>query len=418
VFPYSDKIIFVKIISIPEQQMIVDKLRPYLPFIMFATVLLAAIFTIEKINGRFWLNDFKVYYSAAQSLLNGEQVYGTPFGLDTGFYKYSPFVAMLFVPYTFFPYEIAIIIHFLILSAATILSIIILGKLIGRYFQPVKTKTENLLMSLALVCILLHLVRELHLGNINMLLLLLASSGLIFSVQSKDIFSGICVGLAIIIKPYFLVLVLPFLAAGRWRALISIGATAAVSFLIPMLALGYTRNILLYDQWMDSMREHSTYLSSNHTIQSLLNNYFGVQTGKFFFYFLIATIFSGYFFLYFFLRNREESSVQFYFISGYFCLLGLIPNLVITDTEHFLLSLPLIIILLCYVSEKKKPWLIAAFIILVFFYEGNSTDLLGKNLSQRFEEAGLLGISNLIIIGAVLALNFFNTKKVEGIKSN
>src|SRR5262245_36938147 len=111
-----------------------DRLRPYTPFILFAVMIFAAIFAVEKINDRFWLNDFKVYYSAAHALINGQQVYGIPFGLDTGFYKYSPFVAMLFVPYTFFSYEAASIIHFVILSTVTILTIIILGRLIGKYF--------------------------------------------------------------------------------------------------------------------------------------------------------------------------------------------------------------------------------------------------------------------------------------------
>jgi hypothetical protein len=59
--------------------MIVNKLRPYLPFIVFAAIVFIAVFTLEKINERFWLNDFKVYYSAAQALINGQQVYGTPF---------------------------------------------------------------------------------------------------------------------------------------------------------------------------------------------------------------------------------------------------------------------------------------------------------------------------------------------------
>src|SRR6187401_3049535 len=123
--------------------MIIDKLKSYLPLIVFATILFAAVFTIEKINGRFWLNDFKVYYSAAQALVNHQQVYGTPFGLDTGFYKYSPFVAMLFVPYTLFSFDVAAVIHFIILCAATILAIIMLVRLIGRYFLPLKPKAEN-----------------------------------------------------------------------------------------------------------------------------------------------------------------------------------------------------------------------------------------------------------------------------------
>src|SRR5689334_15868891 len=123
-----------------------EKLKPYLPFIVFAAIIFAAVFTVEKINGRFWLNDFRVYYSAAQALVNGKQVYGTPFGLDTGFYKYSPFVAMLFVPYTFLSFEVAAVIHFVILCAASILAIILLTRLIGKYFIHVKTKTENVLM--------------------------------------------------------------------------------------------------------------------------------------------------------------------------------------------------------------------------------------------------------------------------------
>ena len=85
----------------------VKELRPYLPFILFASIIFAAVFIVEKINGRFWLNDFRVYYSAAQALVNHQQVYGIPFGLQTGFFKYSPFVAILFVPYTFFPFEVA-----------------------------------------------------------------------------------------------------------------------------------------------------------------------------------------------------------------------------------------------------------------------------------------------------------------------
>jgi len=380
------------------------KLQPYLPFIVFAAVIFIAVFTLEKINGRFWLNDFRVYYSAAQALINHQQVYGTPFGLDTGFYKYSPFVAILFVPYTFFSFETAAVIHFTILCAATILTIILLGRLMNRYFAPVKVKTENALMSFGLLCILLHLVRELHLGNINMLLLLLSTAGILFSLQSKNILSGICVGLAVIIKPYLLVLVLPFIASGKWRTLASIILTVIFSLLLPMLFFGFAENILLHTEWVDSMRMHGSYLSSNNTFQSLLQYYFGMQTGIRFTYFLIAIICTGYFFIFTFLRSKQELPGQFFFVSGFFCLLSIVPNIVITDTEHFLLSLPLIMILLRYVIERKNLWVTAALIVVLFFYEGNSTDLLGKSISARFAEMGLLGISNLIIIASVLML--------------
>jgi hypothetical protein len=297
------------------------------------------------------------------------------------------------------------------------LTIIMLGRLVNRYFFPIKNRTENLLMSLALVCILLHLVREFHLGNINILLLFLASAGLIFSLRSRDVLSGIFIGLAIIIKPYFLVLILPFVASGKWRVTMSICLTMIISFLLPMLFFGYTHNILLHKEWLLAMREHSSYLSSHHTIQSLLHYYLGLQTGTWFTYFLIALISSGYFFIFFFLKSRTESASQFLFASGYFCLLSIVPNIVITDTEHFLLSLPLIMILLRYIYEKKNHLLTAAFIVLIILYEGNSTDLLGKNISQRFEEMGLLGISNLIIITSILVLTFSVTRKSLPVKA-
>lgn len=395
-----------------------ERLKPYLPFIVFAALVFAAILTMEKINGRFWLNDFRVYYFAAQALKSGEQVYGIPFGLDTGLYKYSPFVAMLFIPYTFFPYEAASVIHFAILSFITILTIVILGRLISRYFPSIGNRKENILMLVALLCILLHLVRELHLGNINMLLLFFVSAGLIFSLRSKDILSGILIGIAIIIKPYFLILVLPFIASGKWRIIMSIIFTAVISFLVPMFFFGPAQDILLHKEWIDSMREHSIYLSSNHTIPSLLNYYLGLQTGKWFTYFLIAAISLGYFSFFFFMKRKMESSGQFYFITGYFCLLAIIPNIVITDTEHFLLSLPLIMILLRYVMEKKNYLFTAAFILLIFFYEGNSSDILGKNISHRFEEMGLLGIANLIIITSVLVISLKVTVKSIAVKQD
>ena len=43
-------------------------------FVIFSTLFFILSFIIENINGRFWLNDFKVYYLAAQALLEGKEV--------------------------------------------------------------------------------------------------------------------------------------------------------------------------------------------------------------------------------------------------------------------------------------------------------------------------------------------------------
>ncbi|MEI6456446.1 MAG: hypothetical protein WCO93_09170, partial [bacterium] len=78
------------------------KILTYWKFIVFAFVLFLTAFIFENINGRFWLNDFKVYYMAAKALLTGNQVYDLPFGEPSGYYKYSPFVLFFFFPYCIF----------------------------------------------------------------------------------------------------------------------------------------------------------------------------------------------------------------------------------------------------------------------------------------------------------------------------
>jgi len=55
---------------------------------------------------------FKVYYLSAKAMLDGQQIYGVHHGLDSGFYKYSPFVLLIFIPFTFLNFKLACIIYY------------------------------------------------------------------------------------------------------------------------------------------------------------------------------------------------------------------------------------------------------------------------------------------------------------------
>ena len=81
--------------------------REQRPLVLVIITLVAAAMVLEIVNGRFWLNDFRVYWSAADALVHHRQVYGIPFGEDTGFFKYAPIVAIAFVPFTLLPYGLA-----------------------------------------------------------------------------------------------------------------------------------------------------------------------------------------------------------------------------------------------------------------------------------------------------------------------
>jgi len=389
--------------------------QPYF-FIAFAAIFFIAIFIIENINHRFWLNDFKVYYSAAKAFLNGEKIYGVPFGLDTGYYKYSPFVLLLFTPDCLLPYNVAAIFHFVVIAASAIACIILANKIISTYVFRAKSEKENLLMSAALLCIAVHIIRELHLGNVNIIILLLLTCSLWFMLEQKYAPSGIFLGIAVLLKPYFLILLVPVVVFRKWKTVLSFVFTLIVSEIICTLAFGYTRNIALHREWFDAAYAHGTYLQSNHTFQSLIKNYFNIQI-------IASTVITGFAAVLFTVlliiilsrrkNKNDDSLVNRNLVSGYFCSIAVVPNLVITDTEHFLLSLPLIMMLIDYVQRQRNKFSTGIFILLILFYGANSTDLLGKTLSQQFDSMGLLGISNLLIIFFALYLFLFRHETIK-----
>ena len=115
-------------------------------FIVFVALACLAIFVFENINHRFWLNDFKVYYGGATALLNGEQVYGVLYSLGSGYYKYSPFTALLAIPFCLFNFNTAAIFQFFILSFSIIL---LFFEYLTRFCY--QNDTENPKLTLALI---------------------------------------------------------------------------------------------------------------------------------------------------------------------------------------------------------------------------------------------------------------------------
>lgn len=378
-------------------------------FILYNGLIFVVIFCVENINHRFWLNDFRVYYLAAKALIGGEQVYGIAFGLGTGFFKYSPMTLLLFTPYTLVPIHIANIIHFLTISCCTIATFLVLKQIIVDHLFAPKIKRTHLLLMAVFLIVLIHLIREVHLGNINMVIVLLLSFALNSILRSKYITAGFLLALVIITKPYFIFFcLLPLLMHRKIKTILSLTIFLLIFFAIPSVFLGFSKNISLHQEWLSAMFEHSNYLNSNHTIVSLIQFYFYTAIPYKITFYLIVFIGLLYI-IYFWLNNQADNkngNVSLLknksFIIQYFLLIAIVPNLLITDTEHFLFSLPLITIHVFFLSTSKNYILVGCFILLAFFYGGNSSDLLGKEISRQFENHGLLGSSNLIIILSVI----------------
>jgi type IV secretory pathway TrbL component len=110
--------------------------------------------------------------------------------------------------------------------------------------------------------------------------------------------------------------------------------------------------------------------------------------------------------------SESEEPANRNFIYEWFLIIALIPNLVKTDSEHFLSTLPILIFIIYYIAFGRKFWLIPVMVILIFFYGGNSYDLLGRDLSRKLFSMGLLGLSNILIIILSLFLYLDFRKKM------
>jgi len=391
--------------------------RKFAGFTVFVLILCLMNLVINNINGHFFVSDFTVFYLAAKNLLAGDKVYMISFGMDPGLYKYSPMALLFFIPYTIFPFKIAAIIHLIILSFCYWYSYLLIRKILSTWFFP-KVKHEGWLLSLAVICTLIFFVKELYLGNVNILLILLCLMALNDILLGKQWKGGVLLGIVLLVKPFFLILILPLVLRKKFKTLTGTVFTLFAGFIIPFFILGFQRSLLLHMDWMKTMLIHGSDFPSMNSIDYLLQYYFFPDLAGYAMYIIIiaAGILAGWFVMINIRReklgNKAKKSEERSFIIEWFLLMAIIPNVMKTDTEHFLSSIPIITFIIYYIAVSRRFWLIPLMIILIFFYGGNSQDALGKDLSYRLFSMGLIGISNLLLIlmSLLLYLDFRNQK--------
>ena len=112
-------------------------------------------------------------------------------------------------------------------------------------------------------------------------------------------------------------------------------------------------------------------------------------------------------------KHSAEGTGYLDFTIEYFILVALIPSLLITDTQHFLLSIPLIALIISYLFRSRNILLTIIACFAFILYVGTWGDLLGP-WSGYFENSGSLGIGNLLIISIGIFV-FYRLKKEQSL---
>jgi hypothetical protein len=362
--------------------------RGYYFFGIFCVLFVGLFVAVEMNNGKFWTNDFVVYYEATKDYFSGNNPYGVNYGLDTGFFKYAPTTLYFFSPTILVGFFTAQIMHTLLLMLALITSMWILHRM---FIIDEIGKRRMGLLYVGFALIAPHIVREFHMGNVNLLLLFFFCSGLFALQKKKDLQVALLWSIMIVLKPIVILAFIPLLFYKKWKIIFTMGGIGLLFLLLPMLFSGYSGTIELWTNWLKAISDHGNYIVSENSLTYLLEWFTGIQStwGA---SLVILVLFIG-FLLWNKLKMNAISLIEWIVVFFAFC-----PNFFVTDTEHFLLSLPLIMMLIKHLIEVNKLGHWIAFGCFVFFFSLNINDLLGHGISNVLDENGVLGISNLCFI--------------------
>lgn len=378
--------------------------RRLLPFYVVVALLIVASLALEFANGRFWVNDFRVYYMAADNMRHGLSVYGEVFGEDTGLYKYAPVVLYFFQPYTFLPFQVAGVLQVLVIGVLLMACFAVIERSLGRLLPSLPRPV--LRATLGLLCIAVLLTRELHMGNINMGLVLLAVLGVERLLAGKHVQAGLALGVVWLIKPYLLLMLVPLVVRREWKVLRTAGAVMLAGLLLPLPMEGPHQWWELLREWGHSMLYHTQVMDSPDRIGAILGKPFGLAPTTVADAIFIAL--AGALLAWFTHRNRRrarnEAETRMDAAFELWLAMAAVPNLVITDQQHFMFALPLILLTLAYLFTKRDLCVLTAFLSAMLLYGTRSSDLWGPRLENLVVGWGVLGLGNIFLMTVAFAV--------------
>jgi hypothetical protein len=382
----------------------------------------------EIINNRFWLADFEVYYKAAQRILNSQNLYRI--AADGHYvFKYSPTSAIYFIPFLIFPFEVAKYVYWIFLTSLIVSGFYLSIKIIKpSLFTNQSGKSVTSIVLLATLILALHFLRELHLGQVNYLLLYFYIVALFFYTKNKRLLFSLVLALSIFIKPFTLIFI-PFLLLKKKyvELLLFVGFCFAL-FLLPFLfynTIGTT--LTQYQLWFNELQielSHKQGLleNANHTLFSVFARYSPIR------FILINSTFTliyqltmlagiGVLFIWFTKINSRNISIQqqeYYSVIEFSLLVSFIPLLAFTSENAFIYTQIVVFIVLAF-YKSFKPYEKGLAIVAFFFIGGNFGELLGKSLSKKIDDISLISVGTLILIYLVFVLRIRGELKLEKI---
>jgi hypothetical protein len=346
------------------------KIFKFALLIQITYVILALIITLIFFRK---FNDFLVYYEVGNVFIQDIENLYDPINYEWPF-RYLPLSAVFFIPFAFFPFEIAFILFTLFNALINFLICIVLYKIIN-LIQKDQKKTnydkEKTIFYISLYLIALPHIYNYILGQINLLVSVFLLSSLFIFLKYKNfrwnVLGGLLIGVSINIKP-ITILIIPFLISFslfhnklNYRKEVKKSTLRIFSALFPLLLNGLL--FLLLPKLFKGFLEinftgtETLIVNNSFSITKLIINaltMFGYDINflrdvQFLLFVIVLSIIGGVAFLLYLNRKFETNSIVYGFIFGITTIL-----LAYFDSwdHHLLILIPLIIISIFSINKN------------------------------------------------------------------
>ncbi|APJ03219.1 glycosyltransferase family 87 protein [Silvanigrella aquatica] len=369
-------------------------------------ILITIIFILVEIrNGRYWQSDFEVYYKSALRALHGENLY-RPDEDQFYRYKYSPAAAYLFIPFLLFSFAKAKFIYSFFLTFMMYICHILCIKFCYNDLQKMKDLNykRSILVFMALILpILAFYIRELHLGQVNIILLLLYL--LSFYFYRRNLFiSALILTLSGFIKPYFIIFIMYFIYEKQFKYVFYIMLSSIIFFFIPFFTYNLSMSIEQNMLWINELKleillENNIKDGRAISIFSLFSKYISFDIFRHKILSHLIILLTCCVFIISFLRKTAKflpRDEKLFYDLSLFCVF--IPLLISNGLNTYVIILPALYIILKNLN-KKYHIKIVIFIISCVFIGFNFTD--GGVFTSWIKKLLLLPLGAILLLGVL-----------------
>tara|TARA_R110001592_G_scaffold237306_14_gene496463 strand:+ start:2563 stop:3852 length:1290 start_codon:yes stop_codon:yes gene_type:complete len=220
-------------------------------------------------------NDINVYLFAAESYINGENIYtNNPYN----FYLYSPLFTLLLAPLTLLPWELSRTL-WLFINIACLWRIFVIIRAYCQDHIALNKRNYRVWVGVLVILSLGFVNHNVNLGQITILILWLTLEAIVKSNSGQWAKAGLLLALGINIKIIPIIVIGYWFLQGKFKAIAATFIILGISFIVPALYSGWERNAELHQTWAETInpdREKYAFENNNgcHSLNAVLPAFF------------------------------------------------------------------------------------------------------------------------------------------------